>query len=76
MSLTLWQEQKDGRQKENFDVRKFFEENKAMLIESSDEIDATQIDKIKAQYPTKTSLELAINNSEPGSDNEKHYRKN
>ena len=56
------------RLKEKFDVRTFFEENKAMLEESSDESDVSKIDKIKAQFPTKTSLELAINNSEPDSD--------
>ena len=56
------------RLKENFDVRTFFEENKAMLEESSDESNVSKIDKILSQFPTKTSLELAINNSEPGSD--------
>ena len=63
------------RLKEKFDVRTFFEENKAMLEESSDEIDVTKIDKIKAQFPTKTSLELAINSSVAGSENQKTLQK-
>ena len=58
------------RLKEKFDARKFFEDNKSMLTEISNQPSVeTKINKIKNQYPTKSSLERAINNSEPDSEN-------
>ncbi len=53
-------------QKENFNVREFFEENKASLKEDSDNIDDVQekIDNIKLRYSTKELLEAAINTAE------------
>ena len=66
---------KRREEKENFDVRKFFEENKGMLNESSNKIDSNKIDKIKDKYPTKASLERAINSSEAGSANQNTLQK-
>ena len=60
------------RLKENFNVREFFEQNKEMLSESAFEINIdSKMANIRDQYPTKASLERAINLSEAGSDNQK-----
>ena len=63
-------------QKENFNVREFFEQNKASLQEDSDNIDEVQeeIDDIKRRYSTKQLLETAVNTAENGSQQKEYLQ--